>query len=175
MRQVVTGLWVGWNSQARWTTTSALWKRGASSSRLVSTVAHSVFGACHAGGRRARPSTELTAGSSASDWTRLVPTFPVAPTTTTRMRSGFPWQAGGNPVVPGQLFEWPAVGTPPPPRCHASTKEGHEPGVRQTVGAATTPGEGARRRGSPLPSPGPEVDRAGGESACRYRPALRRG
>jgi hypothetical protein len=56
----------------------------------MSATAQRVLGACQAGGRRAMPTTDSTAGSSPSDRTRLVPTFPVAPTTTTRMRPGFP-------------------------------------------------------------------------------------
>ena len=43
-----------------------------------------------AGARRATPVIRVTAGSSSSAWTSAVPTFPVAPVTTTCMPDRFP-------------------------------------------------------------------------------------
>src|ERR671915_21024 len=48
---------------------------------------------------RALPSTESTAGSSASERSTLVPTFPLAPTTTTRIAQGYPPILTGNDVA----------------------------------------------------------------------------
>jgi hypothetical protein len=45
--------------------------------------AHSTFGSSSSGSRRAIASTDSTFGSSRSAASRLVPTFPVASTTTT--------------------------------------------------------------------------------------------
>src|SRR5215208_5636736 len=72
-------------SQARWTTASTPRKREVRSEYLTSAWAHSTFGSSSSGRRRARPSIDSTASSSTSDRSRLVPTLPVAPTTTTRM------------------------------------------------------------------------------------------
>ena len=43
-----------------------------------------------AGGRRATPVMSVTAGSAASRRSTAVPTFPLAPTTTTRMQHDYP-------------------------------------------------------------------------------------
>src|ERR671922_2177517 len=51
---------------------------------------HSVFGKRCRGVRRAMPSTDSTRGSAASARSTLVPTLPLAPTTTTRIRCGLP-------------------------------------------------------------------------------------
>src|SRR5436190_16819822 len=91
----------GWIAQARWTTASAPRKCGASSSTATSAVAHSTFGTCKAGSRRARPRTESTSESRASAPTRLVPTFPVAPTTTTLILRP-PDPPGCGPTVAGR-------------------------------------------------------------------------
>src|SRR3954453_1844357 len=84
----------GWISHARWTTASAPRKCGTRSSRTTSAAVHSTFGTRSSGSRRATPSTDSTAGSAASARTRLVPTLPVAPTTTTRISGGFHVGAG---------------------------------------------------------------------------------
>ncbi len=85
LRQVVAGSCVGWNAQARWITASAPANSRTRSNRseATSTAAHSVFGGDQSGIRRASPRTEPTSGSSARARTTLVPTFPVAPVTTT--------------------------------------------------------------------------------------------
>src|SRR5215211_609992 len=75
----------GWISQARCTTASASWNSGRSGLRAMSACRHVVFGNDRAGIRRATPSTESIAGSAASERRTLVPTFPLAPSTTTRM------------------------------------------------------------------------------------------
>ena len=51
----------------------------------MSAGSHSVFANGARGSRRAMPSTDVTASSVASARRSAVPTFPVAPTTTTRM------------------------------------------------------------------------------------------
>src|SRR5215207_5262223 len=61
----------------------------------MSACLHSVLGNFASGIRRASPRIESTSGSSASARSRLVPTFPLAPTTTTRMapRAQSPWRS----------------------------------------------------------------------------------
>src|SRR3954449_9916134 len=56
----------------------------------MSAGAQSVFGKSIAGSRRATPSTESTAGSPVRACSTLVPTFPLAPTTTTLMKARLP-------------------------------------------------------------------------------------
>src|SRR5215207_6225183 len=74
----------GWISHDSEITASAPAKCGRRSSRVTSATAKSAFGKARWGRRRASPTTRSTAGSSASAASTLVPTFPVAPTTTTR-------------------------------------------------------------------------------------------
>src|SRR5947199_1794236 len=93
-------------SQARWMTTSAPRNRPTRSSCSMSAWAHSVRGADHCGSRRATPSIDATLGSSASAATTLVPTLPVAPSTTTRAAFCFSLEAMVNP------FACCTVGTP---------------------------------------------------------------
>src|SRR4051812_41824053 len=83
--RVTSSLREGWISQARWTTASAPENRGSRAPRVMSAAAQSVLAKLIDGSRRATPSTESTAGSCASACSTLVPTFPVAPTTTTRI------------------------------------------------------------------------------------------
>src|SRR5215213_9699328 len=83
----------GWISQARWTTASAPWKCGRSGELATSAARHSSLGKLALGTRRHNPSTDSTAGSSASERSRLVPTLPLAPVTTTRTaRPDLPWR-----------------------------------------------------------------------------------
>src|SRR5687767_13875457 len=56
----------------------------------MSACRHSVFGNDPFGIRRATPTTDSTSGSAASERRTLVPTLPLAPTTTTRMVGGLP-------------------------------------------------------------------------------------
>lgn len=72
-------------SQARCTTTSAPRNNGTRSARDTTAAAHSTFDSERFGSRRAIPSTESTSGSAPSAGSTLVPTFPVAPVTTTRI------------------------------------------------------------------------------------------
>ena len=51
---------------------------------------HSTFGKTSRGSLRATPSTDSIRSSCASDASTLVPTFPVAPRTTTRIPAAFP-------------------------------------------------------------------------------------
>src|SRR4030095_11269868 len=60
-----------------------------------SAVAQVVLGSWSSGRRLASPSTEVTASSPASALSRLVPTFPLAPVTTTRI--GPPFGAAATP------------------------------------------------------------------------------
>src|SRR4029453_6593729 len=82
---MANGSWEGWISQARWTATSAPWTWPARSSPATSAAAQVVLSTSMPGGRRASPSTEVTARSPARAASTLVPTFPLAPVTTTRM------------------------------------------------------------------------------------------
>src|SRR5947209_11595423 len=93
-------------SHARWMTTSAPRNRPTRSSCSMSAWAHSVRGADHCGSRRATPRIDATLGSSASAATTLVPTLPVAPSTTTRTACCFSLEAMVNP------FARCTVGTP---------------------------------------------------------------
>jgi hypothetical protein len=60
----------------------------------ISACAQSVFANESCGARRAIPSTESTAGSPASERSRLVPTLPVAPAMTTLIRAFMDEAAG---------------------------------------------------------------------------------
>src|SRR5215208_6511051 len=71
-------------------TTAAPRKCGSSASALTSAVAQSTFGSDVLGDRLAIPRIESIAGSSARTRRSAQPTFPVAPTTTTRMRTTCP-------------------------------------------------------------------------------------
>src|SRR3954465_13047769 len=103
----------GWISHARWTTASAPRKSGTRSDAAMSARANSTLGTARRGARRASPSTDSTRSSPASAPSRLVPTLPVAPTTTTRTRLGLP-ESGGSK-------------RPRPARCeHRSDEDQHE-------------------------------------------------
>src|SRR4051794_7269795 len=56
----------------------------------MSAATQRTFGGTVSGSRRATPTISSTDGSDARAVIVLVPTFPVAPTTTTRMRHGYP-------------------------------------------------------------------------------------
>src|ERR1041384_768787 len=74
-------------SHARCTTTSAPRKIGTRSVAETSAAPHVVFDRSSEGTRRARPTTDSIGGSHSSASTTLVPTLPVAPVTTIRMRA----------------------------------------------------------------------------------------
>src|SRR5690242_5340304 len=77
-------------SHARCTTASAPRKCETRSELRTSASRHSTPSTDAEGRRRANPSTLVTSGSFTRARTVLVPTLPVAPTTTTRMWPGYP-------------------------------------------------------------------------------------
>src|SRR5919202_1342996 len=85
LRQVTTGSWVGWKSQARWTTTSAPRKWLTRSEEVMSALTQLAFGDAEDGTRRARHTISSTSLARSRVSTRLVPTFPLAPVMTTRI------------------------------------------------------------------------------------------
>src|SRR5690606_33752067 len=90
-RQVSSGSWLGWKSQARWTTVSAPASTGSRSSVATSAATNRTDGGqSTAGARRATATTSVTSGRRASSSTTLVPTLPVAPTTTMRTGRSYP-------------------------------------------------------------------------------------
>src|SRR3954447_24232145 len=56
----------------------------------MSALAHSAFGGCHSGILRAKPRIDSTSSARLSASIVLVPTFPLPPTTTTRMGLDYP-------------------------------------------------------------------------------------
>ena len=80
----------GWITQARCTTASAPAKCGSSGSEATSARTQRVRGLCQSGSRRAMPTISSTRSSAARARSSAVPTLPVAPVTTIRMRSGLP-------------------------------------------------------------------------------------
>src|SRR4051794_7757089 len=90
VRQVAAESWVGWNAQARWMTASAPRNRGTRSVSATSAGAHSALVTSQSGVRRARHSSDVTAGSADRARTVLVPTFPVAPVMTIRIVVRYP-------------------------------------------------------------------------------------
>ena len=110
MSHVVNGRWVGWNAHVRSTTASAPRKCCATCGDRTSAASNRVFAGCHDDGvRRATPTISVIAGSAASASTTLVPTFPVAPTTTTFMSFlsvffGARLAHGASQLVPSSLF-----------------------------------------------------------------------
>src|SRR3989337_1393287 len=85
----------GWMIQARQTTASAPRRSGARSSVTTSAEAHSTFSTFRFGSLRATPRTDSTCGSIESERSTLVPTLPLAPTTTTLMLRALPRPASG--------------------------------------------------------------------------------
>src|ERR687898_2402767 len=77
-------------NQASRITASAPRKWGTSSSLTTSAAAHSVLDNRSSGRRRASPRTESTRSSFSRERSTLVPTFPVAPTMTTRTVCPYP-------------------------------------------------------------------------------------
>src|SRR4051794_11123670 len=75
----------GWINQARCTTASAPRNVGLRSAFAMSAWTQRVFGSVSFGARRLMPTISSTAGSATSARSRAVPTFPLAPVTTTRM------------------------------------------------------------------------------------------
>ena len=65
----------------------------------MSRSSHVVFGPAAGGQRRASPTMSVTAESSASAARTLVPTFPVAPVTTTLMLGYYPGAGGENAAL----------------------------------------------------------------------------
>src|SRR3954447_26799323 len=86
----------GWMAHARCTTASAPANSLVRSADRTSAAAHSTFGSSREGRRRAIPRIESTSASSTRDDRTLVPTFPVAPTTTTLMAGQYPWAPATN-------------------------------------------------------------------------------
>src|SRR5215211_3907708 len=91
-------------------TASASRKCGVSSSAATSAATHLVFGTSSCGRRRAMPTTDSTSESAASAASTLVPTFPLSPTTTIRMRIAYPEPLCGNDAAGQPLGALPAVG-----------------------------------------------------------------
>src|SRR5690606_18535064 len=95
--QVSSGSWLGWKSQARWTTASAPASTGSSASVATSAATNRPgAGRSTAGCRRATATTSVTSGRRVSSSTTLVPTLPVAPTTTMRTGRSYPGDGAGN-------------------------------------------------------------------------------
>jgi hypothetical protein len=82
----------GWISHARCTTQSAprIKRTRSVLGSAMFAVRHVTFGYCPLGARRATPVTSCTRSSRARASSTLVPAFPLAPMTTTRMSRRYP-------------------------------------------------------------------------------------
>ena len=83
IRSSVTASREGWIAQARWMTASAPSKIAPRSAVRTLASTQLVFGGAQVGSRRASPTISSISWLSLRAWTVLVPTFPVAPVTTT--------------------------------------------------------------------------------------------
>src|SRR4051794_24752949 len=96
----------GWISHARCTTASAPAKCSSSGEEVMSAAIQRVRGLRQSGARRAIPTISVTRSSRPSAVTTLVPTLPVAPVITTRMRRACPAAAGANRPWVATMTEW---------------------------------------------------------------------
>ena len=107
---VIDSVRPGWISHARWTTASAPRSSGTRSEAAMSAAWKVVRANARSGARRATATISSTLGSASSDSSTLVPTFPVAPITTTRITHPYPIPP---PRHRGRRFvSWPGVRPP---------------------------------------------------------------